>query len=730
MIAHVSEIFPLNLSNNNYHCFRLSPEIDREIGNRLSWRFSQSFPDTVVIWEQNSRCFWVLAKDGVTIPSSNEWRDRLDEIQEILKEDIGERFYTIQWIRKPEITPIIQAQLAVRILNIFSQFSIPKAFSKNRVEVRREVDFWSEIIELTSKLTPAIALSVKSSIVCDRDLEHFFENHPYRNEPEKILVGLKVRDLEKNHTATIVKLAGNVGEKRDALLKKATGAISKQKLQDAPDEQPIVSVQFGKNKRLYDYSLAALRPYITSETADLFNVSYGDLLIHTKIFYSERQELLMLYKKEARDILSTYGFELKKSINSNSYPDLFWTPEVELKDTSLLFGKGVIKKKGESLKGLTAGGVYRRHKDFDDPSRKIRLGIIKPSHLQIDLFLQQLQQQLRKYGFDSIIAPENHKNYSLEGLSGIETRAKLEEALEVPVDIVLSFLPESDRHADNTEEGSLYSWVYSHLLRRGIASQIIYEDTVKKEKNYNNILNQVVPGILAKLGNLPYVLAEPLNVADIIIGLDVGRIPKKKLAGSINACASVRFYGKRGEFIRYRLEDTSIEGEEIPQRALENFLPQNILQNKTVLIYRDGWFQGQEVEHLLARAAAINAKLILVECYKSGIPRLYDYSDCKLTQPTRGLAMRLSSREVILVTTQVEVNIGVPRPLRLKIHEKGEQISLESLVDVTLKSTLLHYGSLKDPRQPVFLYGADIIAYRRLQGIYPRLSEDDRQSWL
>jgi argonaute-like protein implicated in RNA metabolism and viral defense len=240
----------------------------------------------------------------------------------------------------------------------------------------------------------------------------------------------------------------------------------------------------------------------------------------------------------------------------------------------------------------------------------------------------------------------------------------------------------------------------------------------------------VVPGILAKLGNLPYVLAEPLGIADIIIGFDISRTPKKKLAGSINACATVRFYGNRGEFLRYRLEDSLIEGEEIPLRMIENFLPKAILKNKTVLIYRDGLFRGKEVEYLLSRADAINAKLILVECYKSGIPRLYDLDNGNLTQPSRGLALRLSSREVILVTTQVLDNIGVPRPLRLKIHEKGEQISLESLVNITLKSTLLHYGSLKDPRLPVFLYAADRIAYRRLQGIYPGKIEDDRQSWL
>ncbi|MFM6061156.1 MAG: Piwi domain-containing protein, partial [Microcystis panniformis] len=315
-------------------------------------------------------------------------------------------------------------------------------------------------------------------------------------------------------------------------------------------------------------------------------------------------------------------------------------------------------------------------------------------------------------------------------------RARLEEAVdqlirgEIPVDIALVFLPQEDRNADNTEEGSLYSWIKKKFLERGVMTQMIYEKTLNNKSQYKNILNQVVPGILAKLGNLPYVLAEPLEIADYFIGLDVGRMPKKNLPGSLNVCASVRLYGKQGEFVRCRVEDSLTEGEEIPQRMLENCLPQAELKNQTVLIYRDGKFQGKEVDNLLARARAINAKFILVECYKTGNPRLYNLEQKQINAPSKGLAFALSKREVILITSQVSEQIGVPRPLRLKVHELGEQVNLKQLVDTTLKLTLLHYGSLKEPRLPIPLYGADAIAYRRLQGIYPSLLEDDCQFWL
>ena len=215
-------------------------------------------------------------------------------------------------------------------------------------------------------------------------------------------------------------------------------------------------------------------------------------------------------------------------------------------------------------------------------------------------------------------------------------------------------------------------------------------------------------------------LAEPLEIADYFVGLDISRGSKKKTAGTMNACASLRLYGKKGEFNGYKLEDALIEGEEIPRRVLEKFLPRAKLKGKTVLIHRDGRFCGEEAIHLKQWGEVINSKFILVECYKSGLPRLYNWDGKVIKAPTKGLALRLSSREVILVTTELKnENMGLPLPLRLKIHEQGQLVSIEDLVDTTLKLTLLHYGSLREPRLPVPLYGSDVMAYRRLQGIYP-----------
>jgi len=733
-LTYLSEIFALKIEQPQLISFRLSPEVDRELGNRFSWRFSQQFSEVVAIWEDGY--FWVLAQPNKPMRSNEEWREALANIEEKLKEDIGNRTYSIQWVQQPKFTSSILAQLAIRVLKIIRPFSSDTIWSENQVEVKREVEFWAETFEWQNVTHPAIVLTPHSSFVFNGTLADFYENHPYRQDAKKLLIGLKVRDIEKGSSATIIALAGTIGERREELQKKATGAISKQALEPeaAPDEQPVVSVQFGKDKKPFDYAMAALKPCVTEETADRFEVKHGDLLRETKIPYKERKERLASYKQQAEKALAVYGFQLGDSINSRQYRNLFLELPFKLEETKLLFGKGFICKRGEVLKGLSNGGVYRRHEEYLDLSRDIRFTVLNLCNLKPGSFFAKVEERLKRYGF-SIKLVNNFKG-SVNTANTAEDRAKVEKAVDdlitVPTDIVLTFLPQSDRNADNSDDGSFYALISSRLLRRGLTSQVIYEETLKDTNNYDNILNQVIPGILAKLGNLPFILAEPLEIADYFMGLDISRAAKKKGIGSRNVCASVRLYGKQGEFIRYRLEDAMTEGEEIDKRTLERFLPAADLNGKTVLIYRDGHFCGGEVKYLRERAKAIDSNFILVECTKSKIPRLYNYEGAALKSPTKGLALRLSSNEVIMVTTKViSEKMGLPSPLRLKVLlDEGQQVSIESLVETTLKLTLLHHGALKEPRLPVPLYGSDRIAYRRLQGISPGALDGDKQFWL
>ena len=502
---YLSEIFPLAYSELNIASFRLSPEIDKKIGNSFSWYFSKQFPNIVVIWEKGY--FWILAKPNLTIPDKDIWKQALDKIQEKQKDKLGDRAYFIQWVNEPQTTASIIAELAVRLLKINCRFTSEIVFDENRVQVKRECNYWSETYAINNQREAAITLSSKSTFLYEETLEHFFENNPYRNDPEKLLIGLLVRDIDSNSTATIVGINGTIGERRNKLLEQATGSTSKEQLQIASDDQPVVSIQFGKNSDIYDYAMAALRPCVTNKTAKKFDIEYGILLKKTKITYKERQELLTQYKKDAENILIDYGLKFKPHcINSEQYSDLFWIPKIKLEDTSLLFGNDIKFPRKQTLKGLSKGGVYRRHPEFRNPARKIRLGILNFTSLKVQQFYNQLSAQLKTYDFELLF--ENNEEFirsvSLEELSETDAKVKVQalvdEIVKVSKDIVLVFLPESDRGKDDSEGNSIYVWVYRRLLRRKLASQVIYEDTLKKN-SCNILLGISSPSVIESSAN-------------------------------------------------------------------------------------------------------------------------------------------------------------------------------------------------------------------------------------
>jgi hypothetical protein len=734
----LSEIFPLQIKQPNqikYIAFRLSSEIDKETANKLSYRFSKLLPQVMVTWVHNA--FYAIAHLEEDLPSHEEWKEALRHIQETV-EEFRHNYWSFQWMPEAELTPLVIANLAYQILRIDRPFSYRNNSQKiGDVIIRKEARIYAEVFKLRSEgeidsreIKPAITLTLKCTLTYKYTLDVYVEKNPYRNNLEKLLIGLKVKDEEKDSQGTIVGLGGLVGENRERLLALADGAVSKNALIEAPDEQRLVQVKFGKNKQTFEYAMLALRPVCDADNAKKLNVDYGKLLKCTKLSYQERKTLLVEYKQKANQALNSYGLELSTNISSRQYNSLFYTPQVSLKNTPLLFGNNV--KETKILMGLIKGGIYQKHQDFYN-NKTIDIAVLKiSSDLMINDFLKQIQSQLSRYKFKCNFV--DRVSFNLENLKAsqvtVEVEKKVNDLILLEPDIVLIILPKSDRQKDEEKSGSLYHQIYAQLLKRRITSQFIYEDTLEKTE-YKYILNQVIPGILAKLGNLPFVLAEELNIADMFLGFDIARDTLKKRQGSLNACASIRLYSKRGEFAGYQLETDFIEGEEIPRRLLERLLPAERLANKIILIYRDGLFRGEEVQNLLARAEAIASEFILVECIKSGNPRLYTLTeDQQLTAPPQGLALKISPKEAILVTTEVYPNMGVPNPLRLKIHPQGKQVKIEDVVDTTLKLTLLHYGSLKSPRLPLPLYGADKMAYLRLQGIYPSILEDDRQFWL
>jgi argonaute-like protein implicated in RNA metabolism and viral defense len=239
--------------------------------------------------------------------------------------------------------------------------------------------------------------------------------------------------------------------------------------------------------------------------------------------------------------------------------------------------------------------------------------------------------------------------------------------------------------------------------------------------------------MLSKLGNIPYVLASPLPYADIVVGIDVARRRKTKLAGSINATAIARIYQNSGEFLQYAIHDTVIEGETIPSDVLHTLFPAAIFRGKRVVIHRDGIFRGEEKLALQAWATQLGAQFYLVEILKTGTPRLYQFQSSvsqqfqTMQQPVKGSVLKLNNTEAFLISSLPPYASVTPYPLHIRCEAP---FPIEQAVHSILSLTLLHYGSLRTPRLPVTIHYSDEIAYLALKGIKPKSLEGTLPFWL
>lgn len=744
LAIYSSEIFPISYPNlkDNFQGFKLNPPVIKEVGNRLSYHLSRHFHKQVIVSYYQGQ-FYTVCQNNYSFPEVNQWQSALEEISNSF-EDLQDFHWQFEGIQNPSIKSQIIADLAYQILRINYNLPLETVNLNQDIAIEKVIKFWSEVVscKIDGKkvLSPALSFTIKSNIICRTNLAQYCDRLSKKTEDlEKILLNLEVENIDSGSNAVIKSLAGTVRENGESLLKKAKNERSKKALEEAlkyyPD-QPLVAVSFGNSKKEYHYAMSALRPVMSAENTAKLGLDYGEILKQTKLNLHQRKELIIKFKARANQILNKYNFKILQSFNSDAYKDLFFTPTTSLNEIKLLFGNNVQANHKDLLKGLSQGGVYQYHSNFsvnNGQKPTINISVLKLSDLTVNPFLIELEKKLNRYKFQVNFLRK--KPFNIKEFQGSNLRVKLEEIVnnlrEENPDLILVILPDNKdiNNGDEEDDRGFYGQIYSELLKYGIASQFIKENTLRKTKA-NLILSQVVPGILAKLGNLPFVLAEPINIADYILGLDVSRVKKKNVSGTMNACASIRLYGQRGEFLGYHSESDFLEGEEIPKPLIEKLLPVNQFAGKRILIYRDGLFRGNEVKNLLARAEAMNSGLILVECPKSGNPRLYEVKNKQLSPPPKGLAMKLNPLEAIAVTTEVSDKIGLSRPLRLKIRSEGERVAIEDIIETTLKLTLLHHGASKTTRLPLPLYGADKMAYLRIRGIYPRIMEGDRQFWL
>jgi hypothetical protein len=697
------EVFPI-LTSTLPQMFAYKLETGGEdastIGGKLAYRLRRKF-----------KGHWVWASERVVTDTQKPLDEIMSFVEQLWREqpdifkDLRSVTHDTNWTPTPYAQAIFVANglfgdIEDKIKQILSRRT--QSIGDARVERIHEVRGW------VVHGQPAVSISISSRLIYKLDLKSYADNVSSSNE----LIGLLVGDKTSTVKGKIIKIEGRMGEHRHRLLVLTQREEMEDIIRNASNDELVVRIQSGRNE--YEYPISALRIILRTEDFSRFDIDSEQATKTFRIEPAIRSQIV----KEISDIAIKKKWVVE-AYNSKNFPNIFNKAYEKGFTSNILFGGGKVDKYDEKtlLRNLYNHGLYKISSRFQGGS-PINIGIISAlKHTRTDKFCQELQKTLEHLNFESNFVSEE----KIQGFSRVDLENAIESLQTKKPDILLVFFP--DELDEDDEEWGAYYHLKSLTVGRGIASQVVYQSTLDNQYAMANI----VLGILGKTGNIPFILAEPLPYADLVVGIDIAHERKKRLAGSINATAIARIYFSNGEFLRYVLHDAPLEGETIPENVLQSLFPIGEFKGKRVVIHRDGYFRGEEKQALKDWAQKIGAEFYLVEVIKTGTPRLYRMQGEKIQQPFKGDAFKLSSTEAFLVSSLPPFKDATPQPLRIRTDGT---LTIEQAIHSVLSLTLLHYGSVRPPRLPVTIHYSDRIAYLALRGIKPKDLEGIIPFWL
>lgn len=547
---------------------------------------------------------------------------------------------------------------------------------------------------------PAVSASIQSELECKDDLK----KHAATIQNVNDLIGLHVLDKTKpfEDSMEITMIVGKLGEgdRRKRLLGYKLTSQMRQMIESAPDDELVV-----KTNGTYDYISSALK-------IKILNANYAHFGISERLQIATKQRAE--YIKPIAEIIKKTGFVGTTYASTNSKnlfmqkEDINYTPELLIGNNQKVSPTGLFSAMKQS-------GLYKPANN-----KHIRMALLstKPG-TSLEKLGKSLRKELGELGYTISIGA----NKTIHTPSRAPLEKAIDEIAQKKHDIILGIIQEHS--GDDPEERTLYDHFKSLTLKRNLQSQVIQPQNV----NNQYIINNVVLGILAKTGNVPYVLADAITYADLIVGLDVSRRKKRKLPGTTSAAGMARIYFANGELMRYNIREAMLEGEIIPSHVLQDIFPPSEFADKKIIVHRDGNLPEPEKDTLINWGKEIGATFYFVEVIKSGCPRLYAMTGQKqVIKPPKGSIFKLSETEALLVSSDLPDNFkATPNPIRICTHSP---FPLTEALHSVLSLTLLHYGSVRPPRLPVTTYYADKISSMASRGLRPKDLDGKVPYWL
>ncbi|HIC10321.1 MAG TPA: hypothetical protein EYO61_03055, partial [Campylobacterales bacterium] len=412
------------------------------------------------------------------------------------------------------------------------------------------------------------------------------------------------------------------------------------------------------------------------------------------------------YREKITPLLKEYNIELQPIQNF-----------AKLHTTQFLVGGGnVVTKSGyyDLVNAVRRYGLYKIREIYN-------LVVVNTiPNYNISHFVNMLSGKFREFRLNCNIQTTNFVNWERNNEYEIEKRIGNKFLKYVNEQYNFSeFMPIIIHPKDNS---LIYRATKRILIEKGIPSQFVSFETINS--NLANSIYNILFGIVAKFGDEPFVLYRGNEDIDYFIGYDVSREKREKKVR--NFSGSTYFFSKHGEFeevIRFYPEGEKIRGEE-----LRKLLPPEKLENKTIVIHRDGRGLSEEIEELKEYSKTWNIKLHLVYIAKRPTVRIFK-KEKTIKNPEKGIYLQYMENRAILVTS--DSKIGTKQPLKVEyIPINTKPMSFETILQDILNLTYLNYSSVSDIKLPITTYYSHQISNLIRQGIEPSQSVLDKPYWI
>jgi len=620
------------------------------------------------------------------------------------------------WQPLPQAYADFVAQCLLVDLGQKIQDVLQPSIDLDKAYVERDVDIRGWVV----KNKPTVSLSIDSRVIYKDDLKTYLRQ---LSSPEE-MVGIWVCDKVPFETGKflkgeIISIEGKLDEtiSRDYLIDITQRETSKPIIQKADKGEIVVRVLSGNNE--YQYVVSALRIVLFTKHYRRYGIDTKKAQDAVWIAPSPRWDLV----KRVLKVASSSGLIEDKSTSHGTM-----TPKVPSYDSTILLGKKkqatgakIAYEGGTSLiKALSENGLYQYISNVGMVREQpLHIGIINTSTQQLDKMKEALENQLKELGFPHLLTSIVKTN----GKSRVDFERAINELQSKSPHIIVAIILDSDS-VDEDDWGPYYDFK-SLIMNTSIPSQVIDQKTLQNAKALPYVMQNMSLGMVSKMGNIPYILANQSDYADIVVGIDIARKRNKSGNGSQNAAAIAQIYHKTGQFSRCKVVETPLEGETVPEKILRSLFPLNEFEKKKVIIHRDGLLRGNEEEIIADHMRQLGGEAYFVEVVKSGSPRIYASANGQLQSPGIGTSFIISDTEAFLVAS--ESFKATPQPLQIRTRAP---FTIGKALHSVLMLTLMHYGSVKRPKLPISIHYSDKIGYLALRGVKPVGGQSTDMYWL